>query len=176
VETLAAMTLTPQPRDPVGGVAAVTNLPAHIPQRMAGRASKLLAEAGLRSRIEPLRERAVAPGAGLFVWMPQAGAGALGQPGLPAEQVAEAAVAELLAFAENEGAAVDAHLADQLLLPMALARGRSGFTTDRLTRHTLTQAELLRHWLGVHIEIMGDEGRPGRVSVEGVGWSRQRQR
>jgi len=174
VDALQAVTFTPQPREPVEGVAAVTNLPAHIPQRMATRAGKLLAEPGLRNRVEPLRERAVAPGAGLFLWAPQAGASALGRPGLAAEKVAEAAVAELLAFADNEDAAVDAHLADQLLLPMALAHGRSGFTTDYLTQHTLTQAELLRTWLGVHIEITGAEGQPGRVTVEGTGWSHRR--
>lgn len=171
VNGLQAVTFTPQPREPVGGVAAVTNLPAHIPQRMAARASKLLSDAGLRNRVEPLRDRAVAAGAGLFLWMAQAGASALGRQGLPAERVAEAAVAELLAFADNEGAAVDAHLADQLLLPMALAHGRSSFTTDHLTRHTLTQAALLRRWLDVPIEIVGAEGQPGRVTVDGVGWS-----
>jgi RNA 3'-terminal phosphate cyclase (ATP) len=175
VDALQAVTFTPQPRQPVGGLAAVTNLPAHIPQRMAGRASKLLAGAGLQNRVEPLRERAVAPGAGLFLWMPQAGASALGRPGLPAEQVAEEVVAELLAFSDNEQAAVDAYLADQLLLPMALAHGRSSFTTDRLTLHTLTQAALLRLWFDTVIEITGDEGQPGRVSVEGIGWTRRRQ-
>jgi RNA 3'-terminal phosphate cyclase (ATP) len=175
VDALQAVTFTPQPRQPVGGLAAATNLPAHIPQRMAGRASKLLSDAGLQNSIEPLRERAVAPGAGLFLWMPQAGGSALGRPGLPAEQVAEEAVAELLAFADNEQAAVDAHLADQLLLPMALAHGRSSFTTNCLTQHTLTQAALLRLWLDVDIEIAGAEGQPGRVSVEGIGWTRRRQ-
>ncbi len=171
---LQGATFTPQPREPVEGVAAVTNLPAHIPQRMAARAGNLLAGAGLRPHIEPRRERAVAPGAGLFLWAPQVGAGALGRPGLAAEKVAETAVAELLAFADNEGAAVDAHLADQLLLPMALAQGRSGFTTDRLTQHTLTQAELLRRWLDARIDITGAEGQPGSVTVEGIRWSHRR--
>ncbi len=167
---LAAVTFTPQPRQPVAGVAAVTNLPAHIPQRMAQRAGKLLAAAGLDSRIEPRRERAVAPGAGLFLWAPQAGAAMLGRQGLPAEAVAEGAVAELLAFADNGSAAVDAHLADQLLLPMALAHGQSSFTTHQLTAHTLTHADLLRRWLGAAITVEGSEGQAGRVTVAGVGW------
>jgi RNA 3'-terminal phosphate cyclase (ATP) len=172
VAALAPVTFTPQPREPVEGVAAVTNLPAHIPQRMARRASNLLAAAGLASRIEPRRERGVAPGAGLFLWLPQAGAAMLGRQGLPAEAVAEAAVAELLAFADNDSAAVDAHLADQLLLPMALAHGRSSFTTHQLTQHTFTHAALLRRWLGATITVEGSEGHAGRVSVEGVSWPR----
>lgn len=47
---------------------------------------------------------------------------ALGEPGRPAEAVADAAVTEALDF--HDGAAVvDRHLADQLLLPLALAGG-----------------------------------------------------
>jgi RNA 3'-terminal phosphate cyclase (ATP) len=171
VPALAGSTFAPAPRAPVEGIAAVTNLPSHIPQRMARRASNLLDAAGLATRIEPRRERGLVPGAGLFLWIPQAGAGALGRQGLPAEAVAEAAVAELLAFADNETAAVDAHLADQLLLPMVLAHGYSTFTTSRITQHTLTHAALLRRWFGTTISIDGMEGQPGRVSVDGSGWS-----
>lgn len=172
LETLAPVTFTPQPRQQVEGIAAVTNLPAHIPQRMAQRASKLLAAEGLASRIEPRRERGFAPGAGLFLWAPQAGASMLGRQGVPAEAVAEGAVAELLAFADNGAAAVDVHLADQLLLPMALAHGQSSFTTHHLTQHTVTHAALLRRWLDAAITIEGREGEAGRISVTGVGWSR----
>lgn len=38
------------------------------------------------------------------------------------------------------GAAVELHLADQLLLPLALASGTSTFTAARPTRHFLTNA------------------------------------
>ncbi|MDT8304890.1 MAG: RNA 3'-terminal phosphate cyclase [Anaerolineae bacterium] len=172
VRSLQAGAFVPEAREPVQGVAAVTNLPSHIPQRMARRASNLLDAAGLENRIEPRRERGVAPGAGLFLWVAQAGASMLGRQGLPAEEVAEAAVAELLAFADNETAAVDAHLADQLLLPMVLAHGHSTFTTNQITQHTITHAALLRRWFGTAIAVEGREGQPGRVSVEGAGWSR----
>jgi RNA 3'-terminal phosphate cyclase (ATP) len=105
------------------------------------------------------------------MWMEQAGASSLGAKGLPADKVAEAAVAELLAFVDN-GAAVDHHLADQLLIPMAIAHGRSAFTTNRLTRHTLTNADLLRQWLDVPIVINGQPDGPGEVTVEGAGLMR----
>jgi RNA 3'-terminal phosphate cyclase (ATP) len=41
----------------IRGIAVVTQLPAHIPQRMANRAEKLLREANLPVQIKPLRER-----------------------------------------------------------------------------------------------------------------------
>lgn len=159
------------PATRVYGVAAVTNLPAHIPQRMASRAHNLLREGGFKTSIRPVRESGEGPGAGLFLWISQAGFGMLGRQGWPSEKVAEEAVAELLAFVENETAAVDPYLADQLLIPMALADGRSTYTTNRLTGHTLTNAALIRNWLDVSIMIEGERDQPGRVTVEGMGFS-----
>jgi RNA 3'-terminal phosphate cyclase (ATP) len=51
----------------IRGLAVVTELPAHIPQRMANRAAKLLQEANLKAQVKPMRERGTAPGAGIFL-------------------------------------------------------------------------------------------------------------
>jgi RNA 3'-terminal phosphate cyclase (ATP) len=157
ISHLQAVDFTPVSTHQVSGVAAVTNLPAHIPQRMARRADNLL------------RERGRGPGAGLVLWLPQAGFTSLGRKGLPADKVAETAVANLLAFVDNK-AAVDKHLADQLLLPMALGHGRSTLTTNQLTQHTLTNAHLLRQWLDVSITITGDLGHPAQIEVTGINY------
>ncbi len=169
---LLAAQFEPLGGDRISGVAAVTNLPSHIPHRMARRAYNLLTGAGLEPFIQPLRERGAGPGAGIVLWLDQAGFSNLGKKGLPADRVAQAAVAQLLAFLEN-GAAVDFHLADQLLVPMALARGRSSFTTDRLTRHTLTNIDLLRKWLDVSIAVDGDLDQPGNVTIVGIDFKRR---
>jgi RNA 3'-terminal phosphate cyclase (ATP) len=158
--------------DVVQGLAAVTNLPAHIAQRMTNRATNLLREAGLRPDVQSLRERGPGPGAGIFLWLPQAGFGQLGRKGYPADKVAEDAVAQLLSFMDNGPAAVDHHLADQLLIPMALAQGRSTFTTHRLSTHTLTNASLVRRWLDVNADISGSVGEAGGVTVGGAGLMR----
>lgn len=155
----------------IEGIAAVTNLPSHIPHRMARRAYNLLNESGFEVNVQPVRERGAGPGAGIVLWMPQGGFSSLGRKGLPADKVAEAAVAELTSFVDN-GAAVDHHLADQLLVPMALAHGRSTLTTNLLTRHTLTNIALLRQWLKIQIDVGGAFDRAGKVSVYGFGWSR----
>ncbi len=166
---LAAVSFAPQPVETVAGLAAVTNLPAHIPQRMVNRAVNLLRQVGLAARIQPARERGSGPGAGLFLWLPQAGFSSLGRKGLPADHVAEAAVADLQAFMDNQ-AAVDRHLADQLLLPMSLASGTSSLTTSHLTQHTLTACALLRQWLDIAVVVDGPAGGPGRVTVQGLGY------
>lgn len=152
----------------VHGIAAVSNLPSHIPHRMARRAHNLLTEAGFEPAIEAVRQRSDGPGAGIVLWRAQAGFSSLGRKGLPADKVAQAAVADLLAFREN-GSAVDHYLADQLLIPMALAHGQSSFTTNKISRHLSTIVQLLRRWLDASITVQDVPGQLGRVSVVGTG-------
>lgn len=174
VSQLRAITLAPpSAQGIIHGLAAVTNLPAHIPHRMARRADNLLRQAGWTTKIKAVRESGRGPGAGLLVWLPQAGATSLGRRGLPADKVAETAVADLLAFAQS-GTDVDKHLADQLLLPLALAQGQSEYTTAQLTQHTLTNADLLRHWLDLPLTIEGNLNQPGRIRITGIGLERAR--
>ena len=168
---LTAVTFEPVGRVRVNGVAAVSNLPSHIPHRMARRAHNLLVEAGLEPAVHPQRKGGAGPGAGIVLWLDQGGFSALGRKGYPADKVAEAAVGELFAFLDN-GAAVDYHLADQLLLPMAIAQGRSTFTVDKLSHHTLTNINLLREWLAVAITVTGDVNQPGTVTVQGIDMAR----
>jgi RNA 3'-terminal phosphate cyclase (ATP) len=154
------------------GLAAAANLPAHIPQRMADRARSLLRAQGVSADVKPLRERSAGPGAGTFLLAEyehsRAGFAALGAKGKPSEQVAEEACLDFLAFHRHAGAAVDMHLADQLLLPLALAPGRSEFTTCRVTSHLITNAHVIRRFVNAEIDITGGEGEPGKVSVVNV--------
>jgi RNA 3'-terminal phosphate cyclase (ATP) len=146
-----------------------SNLPADIAQRIANRATNVLRGAKLAVDIQPSRERGPGMGAGLFLVAEYenavAGFGALGARGKPSDQVADEACHALLAHHATD-AAVDPHLADQLLLPMALAAGASAFTTSEVTQHLLTNASIIRQFLPVQIEIEGREGRPGTVSVQ----------
>ena len=126
----------------IWGTAAVSNLPSHIPQRMANRAMNVLAEEGLKAHVEAKHVRARGPGAGIFLFTEdengtRAGFTAYGRKGLPAEHVAEAACEELLAYYRS-GAPIDSHLADQLVLPLAFASGVSRFTTSQVTEHLRT--------------------------------------
>jgi RNA 3'-terminal phosphate cyclase (ATP) len=106
-----------------------------------------------------------------MLWNSFAGFQALGEKGLPAERVAEKAVSELLQF-EQQSSAVDRFLADQLLLPLALAKGESSYTCDVLTSHTLSGAALIRLWLDAKIDLDGDYSGPGSVSIAGIGHNR----
>ena len=130
-------------------LAVVTELPSHIPQRMASRTENLLRQADLRVIVQPLRERGVAPGAGIFLTAEYenslAGFSALGRVGLPSEKVAEMACEEMLGF-HKTGAPVDVHLADQLLLPAALASEASQYRVAEISTHLTTNAWVIEQF------------------------------
>lgn len=157
----------------IWGIAAVTDLPSHIPQRMANRARNVLAEQDLEAKVEPRRLRGAGPGAGIFLFAEYeraiAGFTAYGRRGLPAEHVAEAACEDLLTHHQS-GAPVDPHLADQLVLPMALSAGESRLVTSEVTHHLLTNVWAVRQFLDCHLRVEGECGGPGTLVVQGEGY------
>ncbi|MCX7681813.1 MAG: RNA 3'-terminal phosphate cyclase [Anaerolineae bacterium] len=159
------------PLQQVWGIAAVMNLPAHIPQRMADRARSVLTAAGLpghQVRLEPRRLSGTGPGAGIFLCAVYAGgrAGftAYGRKGLPAERVAEEACEQFLHY-HRTPAPADPHLADQLVLPAALAAGESRVYTAQVSQHLLTNAWVVRQFLERQVVVEGELGVPGVLIV-----------
>ncbi len=72
-----------------------------------------------------------------------------GEKGVAFEAVARAAAAEVEEYLAS-GAPVGAHLADQLLLPLAIARG-GRFRTLPPSRHTTTEIDVIREFLPVEV-------------------------
>lgn len=90
------------------------------------------------------------------------GASSLGERGRPAEEVGAAAAGAYLAAAGEPGA-VDVHLADQLMVPLAIVGGR--VSIPRVTDHVETNAEVVRSF-GVDLEV--DRGPDGaHLAVDG---------
>ncbi|MBI3273490.1 MAG: RNA 3'-terminal phosphate cyclase [Planctomycetes bacterium] len=157
----------------VHGLSMIARLPLEIAERQRDQA-----ERGLRllrlgpdvsTRVEVLPVAGAGPGTMLLLLAEhENGVGcfaALGARGKRAERVADEAV-EALARYEARGACLDAHLADQLLLPLALAPTPSSFTTEDVTLHLLTQAEVVQRFLPAKIHVEGEVGQPGTVHVE----------
>jgi RNA 3'-terminal phosphate cyclase (ATP) len=156
----------------VSGKAVAANLPKDIADRMARRAADILGEKGIEAQVTSERVGGRSTGAGIFLTaryaQALAGFSALGKKGLPAERVALDACRELLAF-HKTGASVDSHLADQLVLPLALAEGRSEMAVESVTSHLLANAEVVRRFIPASIEVEGEEGDAGRVAFFGIG-------
>ena len=81
----------------------------------------------------------------------------VGERGVRAETVAERAVKEAERYLDIS-APVGVHLADQLLIPLALAGGGS-YLTGPLSLHTTTNIEIIKRFLDVDItaELVSDE-------------------
>jgi len=99
-----------------------------------------------------------------------AGFTAYGRRGVPAETVAEEACEQLLEWWRS-GAALDRHLADQLIVPAALARGDSVLGTCRVTEHLQTAIWVVEQYGLADFEQRGELGKPGAVIVRPRGSS-----
>ena len=149
-----------------------SDLPDHIRRRQALRAERLLREVGLSYEVRLERVKSPSSGTLVGIWgregIKRLGYFALGAKGKPAEKVAEEAVRPYLEVL-NARASVDEHLADQILLPAALASGKTFYVTSKITPHLLTNAWVIRQFLPkVKIEIRGQEGQPGEIIIAGV--------
>jgi RNA 3'-terminal phosphate cyclase (ATP) len=90
-----------------------------------------------------------------------------GERGVPAERVGAELADEVGRYLAS-GVPVGRHLADQLLLPMALGAGGS-FRTVAPSRHTHTQADLLRSFLGMDVQIREAGERAWEIVVPARG-------
>ena len=137
---------------PLRATAVVSALPADIARReLATLASRLPL-----GRAEVVEEKAP-HGPGNAAWVEVESEAltevfsAVGERGVRAEAVAERLAAEVRAYLDG-GAPVGEHLADQLLLPMALAGG-GAFVTGPLSSHATTHVEVIRRFLDVPIAV-----------------------
>ena len=87
----------------------------------------------------------------------------MGERGVRAESVAERACAEAQQYLAHD-APVGEHLADQLLIPLALA-GRGAYTTGPLSLHTTTNIAVIRKFLPVEIEALELSGGTWQIEV-----------
>jgi RNA 3'-terminal phosphate cyclase (ATP) len=148
--------------------ALISNLESHIAQRESNRAESLLRDLReIKPRVEIQRLPSIGEGTMVVVIAEFentiVGFSAMGQIGKRAERVAEEAVRPFLDFLQSD-ATVDAHLADQLLLYMALAEGRSRIVTNELTAHARTNIWLIEKFLPVQFKVEGELG--GRAVIE----------
>jgi RNA 3'-terminal phosphate cyclase (ATP) len=134
--------------------AIVAGLPRHIAEREIA-----CAEERLRDPVCEIREHDHMGPHNLFMAEVELASGARelatahGRKGYPAEDVADDALDELEDFLEA-GVPVGEHLADQLLLPLAVAGG-GRFRTLPLTLHATTNIETIGHFLDVPIRVDG---------------------
>jgi RNA 3'-terminal phosphate cyclase (ATP) len=93
-------------------------------------------------------------GSGITLWSGHKGGSALGKRGLPAETVGKKAAREIISELRS-GAAVDVHLADQLIPYLALAGG--SYTAREISMHARTNIWTAGHFLERKILVSREE-------------------
>jgi RNA 3'-terminal phosphate cyclase (ATP) len=158
---LGAAGTTPTPDVRIYSKASTDLADADVAERQAHRASTELARTGL----EPVRQQVTdvetaSPGSSIVIALDgpglAAGFDAYGERGTPAEDVADAAIADMQVFRQR-GGAVDVHLADQLLVFLALGGGR--IAIPQITDHVRTCLTVLDAF-GYDLEVNADRSPP----------------
>ncbi|MEM7357038.1 MAG: RNA 3'-terminal phosphate cyclase [Acidobacteriota bacterium] len=138
--------------------ALLAQLPRHIGERELRLVQKKMGWMPSELRVEEI-EDALSPGNTLVLQVESLHLTetfiGFGEFGVRAEVVAQRAVRGLRRYLKTE-APVGEYLADQLLLPLALA-GSGGFTSLPLSRHATTQIDLIGMFLDVPIEVEKDQ-------------------
>jgi len=149
--------------------ACSANLPEHIARREIGHVEMSLEPYRDLLFSEALACQAYSPGNFIFLQADYehaaAGFSALGRRGKPAEEVAQDACRAFRDFEKTE-ATVDSHLADQLILYLALAHGNSLFIAEKVTGHLTTNITIIRKFLSAKIDL---DISSGQIKVAGVG-------
>lgn len=146
--------------------AVVANLPRHVAERELATLQKKVSWPDDSFEVVEVKE---SPGPGnilMIEWESEHITElftAFGEKGLPAEAVADRAADEMNKYLKAD-VAVGSYLADQLLLPFAMARGGS-FTTLPLSRHSTTNIEVIRKFLDVEIQVDRREDRTCMVKI-----------
>ena len=89
-----------------------------------------------------------------------------GERSRPAEEVAREAVEAARAWLQAD-VPVDEHLADQLLLPIALA-GSGSFRTTKPSLHTSTNAEVIHRFLPVRMAMQQESELVWKVAISSL--------
>jgi RNA 3'-terminal phosphate cyclase (ATP) len=139
--------------------ALVANLPYHIAKRELETIGKLLNWDAESLRCEDTKN-SVSPGNLVMIEVASSTVTevftSFGKVGVSAEDVAKDAAEQALAYMHSS-AAVDEHLADQLLLPFALA-GSGSFSAVSLNMHAKTTMEVIRQFLPVQFHVEQNDG------------------
>ncbi|CAG9466632.1 unnamed protein product [Pedinophyceae sp. YPF-701] len=119
-------------------------------------------------------EAAVGDGGGVLIVARTAGgcvlgAARAGERGVAPEATGAEAAEELARSLEVHDSCVDVHLADQLVVFMALAEGRSEIATTKPTLHTYTAMHVARAMTGAAFSCQEGPGGVWTLACDGIG-------
>jgi len=164
-------------------ISYAVKLPRHVAERQYSSALRTLQSVfrdheytHVIESYKPGEDPHLDPGSGILVYADvepgvRIGSDSLGEKGKPAEKIGEEAALTLIEELET-GMAFDRHMGDMLVPYMFLARGVSRIGVSRVTMHLLTAIEVGKLFFPESkVSVEGELGKPGVVTVSGVGFS-----
>ena len=153
----------------VRAVITTTGFPSSVAERIASHLTRMAQNSGLKIGVEGYDAEGTGRGAFVTTWATYdrgiGGGTAMTTGGVRPEFVAQQAFEEMFDWMSSS-ATTDPYLADQILLPLALAETSSTFTVSRLTQRFLTIVWVVKQFLPIHITVRGSENGPGTVTIQ----------
>ena len=153
-------------------VSVCSQLPKDVAERQVSSALVALEKKGVSSRnYTASLETSLSPGSSAIVYStsddgPYIGGDSIGEIGKRAEVVGVEAAEYFLESALSH-APVDSHLADMVVLPLALANGRSKYQTVHVTKHLQSNLEVASRIVGCKHRISRQASGLHLVELEG---------
>jgi len=146
-------------------------LPRQVAERQTSSAMITLEKKGIRcSNYSASIETSISPGSSILIYSasdfgPYVGGDSIGELGKRAETVGTEAAERFLETVLAQ-APVDPFLADMLVLPLALAKGRSKYRIARVKEHLRTNLQVASQLIGCKYKIE-QQGKTYVVTIEG---------
>jgi RNA 3'-terminal phosphate cyclase (ATP) len=152
-------------------ISVCSQLPVHVAKRQISSALIALEKKDIRcSNYTASIERSISPGSSILIYSAAdfglyVGGDSIGELGKRAESVGTEAAMRFLDSTLAQ-ATVDPFLADMLVLPLALSKGRSRYRVARVTQHLLTNLHIVSEIVRCKYSIEQQE-RSYIVTIEG---------
>ena len=156
-------------------ISVCSQLPIHVAKRQISSALIALEKKDIRcSNYTASIETSISPGSSILVYSASdfglyVGGDSIGELGKRAEAVGTEAAMRFLDSTLAQ-ATVDPFLADMLVLPLALSKGRSRYRVGRVTQHLLTNLHVVSQVIGCKYSIEQEQQQQGGsyiVMIEG---------
>jgi RNA 3'-terminal phosphate cyclase (ATP) len=155
-------------------ISVCSQLPIHVAKRQISSALIALEKKDIRcSNYTASIETSISPGSSILVYSASdfglyVGGDSIGELGKRAEAVGTEAAMRFLDSTLAQ-ATVDPFLADMLVLPLALSKGRSRYRVGRVTQHLLTNLHVVSQMIGCKYSIEQEQQQGGSyiVMIEG---------
>ncbi len=125
---------------------------AKVAERQAKTVKEILENSGFSPKIKTGYVDAKCPGSGIVLWAKTSlgcilGSDSIGERGKPSEKIGKEVAQDLLKTIASE-ATVDKHISDQVLIFLAMTKGKSIIVAPELTNHAKTNIWVIEKFLG----------------------------